>query len=700
MAARDAFIQTLQDAIRPDETITVAEWAAKYRVLPPSSPEPGRWRNERTPYLVGIMDALSGAVSNVTRYSHDDPTPFDNSWVVEIAQMKGHQVGGSSAGENFLGHAITTAPGNVLVVFPTGTAGKKWELDRFEPMRESTPALRKRIRKSGTKGSDNTKTRKKFPGGMLDIAIASVANSLKSTSVRYVDLEEPDEYPQNVEDQGSAIGLARNRTSNFGRRAKIFANGTPTLDGASNIAKLHDAGDQRKYFVACPECGHRQFFDWKNFKCRDDDFSTVACYCVDCGIGSPEHLWKTRGFVDAYWMPTAQGDGRTASFHLPAMYAPIGWRPWPEIAQLWHKAQSDAEAMVEFVNNVLGLPYKETVGNDVKADQLQARAEAYMPMTCPMGGLIAVAGVDVQDSRLAITVRAYGRGEESWGLFHDEIYGDPSSPETWKKLEDILLMPIRHASGQLMRVEAACIDTGGHHTHDVYAFCKTAQARGRHWLAIRGAKPIDAPILGKPKVQQFNWQGQPVPGGVQLRQVGTQAIKSRIDYRLREISKHGAGFMHFPMAYTADYYSQMRSEKRVWARLSNGTRARMWQCPAGVRNEAWDCEVYAYAAFSYLTSSNADVAFTIREKVFHAGQRDLFVESATPADPDTSGDLGASAEVVRDAIVTEVAEPIAPQPAMPLPDQDVPRLPDVSPLSPLNPARSVRRGRRMVSRGY
>ncbi|MFM0736803.1 phage terminase large subunit family protein [Paraburkholderia xenovorans] len=689
MAARAAFIRKLQEAIRPDERISVAEWAEKHRILPSSSPEPGKWRNSRTPYLVGIMDALSGSTSAVTRYAHDDDRLFSNAWVVEVAQMKGHQIGGSSAGENFLGHAITTAAGNILVVFPTKHAGEKWEMDRFEPMRASTPALRRLIRQAGAKGGDNTKLRKRFPGGMLNIAIAGRANALKSTSVRYVALEEPDEYVQNVQDQGSPIGLARNRTSNFGRRAKIFANGTPTLDGSSHIAKLHDTGDQRKYFVHCPECRHPQFFDWKNFKWRDDDFNTVMCYCVDCGAGSPEHAWKTRGYGGAYWMPTASGDGRTASFHLPSMYAPIGWRPWSEMAAAWHKAQSDTEAMIEFTNNALGLPYKDTVGTDVKAEQIQARAENYAPMTCPLGGLIACAGVDVQDNRLAVTIRAYGRGEESWGLFHDEVYGSPSDSSTWKKVEDILLMPIRHASGQMMRVEAACIDTGGHYTHDVYAFCKTAQARGRHWLAIRGAKPVDAPILGKPKTQQFNWQGQPVPGGVQLRNVGTQAIKNRLDFRLREISKHGAGFMHFPMAYPPDYYAQLRAEKRVWIKQASGKRARMWECPSGVRNEAWDCEVYAYAAFAYMTSANADVAFALRERIFHVGQQDLFIEPAASA-PTGESEVERSHDVAAaERFEQAVAENVPATPA----------LPDVSPLSPLNPLRAGRRRRRMASRG-
>jgi phage terminase large subunit GpA-like protein len=692
MGATDQFIRTLQEAIKPDERLGVAAWAEKHRILPENSPEPGKWRNSRTPYLVGIMDALSGLPSQATRYAHDDAREFDNSWVVEVYQMKGHQVGGSAAGENFIGRAITSAAGNILAVFATNDDAEKWEIDRFEPMRASTPELRKRVKDSGTKGSDNTKRRKRFPGGMLNLVSATRAGRLKSTTVRYVYFEEPDEYDHNVDDQGSPIDLARNRTSNFGRRAKIYGNGTPTLDGASHIQKLHNAGDQRKYFVHCPCCGSPQYFDWKRFKWQGDDFDSVLFYCnaEGCGVGSAEHEWKTTGYEGAYWMPTAAGDGRTASFHLPSMYAPIGWRPWADLARAWHAAQGDTEKLIDFTNNELGEPYRETSGKEVKAEQLADRAEAYLPMTCPRGGLIAVAGVDTQDNRLAVTIRAYGRGQESWGLFHDEIYGSPSDPQTWKKVEQILLMPIRHESGQLMRVEAACVDTGGHHTHDVYAFCKTAQARGRHWLAIRGAKPIDAPILGKPKVQQFNYLGQPVPGGVQLRQVGTQAIKTKIDYRLREITSHGPGFLHFPMAYSVEYFRQMRSEKQVWVKDTAGKRARVWKNPSGSRNEAWDCEVYAYAAFAYLTSSNESVAFALREKIFGIDQADLF---AVPAQ--------AAHSAVAQVAQREADAPNAPVGLVAAHDvrSIAAPLPDVSPLSPLNPLRAARRGRRMASRG-
>ena len=47
-------------ACKPRQPITVSEWADAHRVLSEvGSPEPGRWKTSRTPYLREIMDALS-----------------------------------------------------------------------------------------------------------------------------------------------------------------------------------------------------------------------------------------------------------------------------------------------------------------------------------------------------------------------------------------------------------------------------------------------------------------------------------------------------------------------------------------------------------------------------------------------------------------------------------------------------------------
>lgn len=641
--------QAIADALRPDEKVWVDKWAEDNRILPPDTPEPGPFRNTRTPYLVDIQRTMS------------PQSPWREGW-----WMKPHQVGGSVSGENLIGAWICTAAGSILVVFPTLDDGKQWELTRFEPMRANTKALRKRIRPADEKGSDNTKLRKRFPGGVMRLIGANRTGAMKSATIRYIKFEEPDEYPRATEDQGNTIDLIRKRTENFGRKAKIYGDGTPTVDGVSNIQDQVRRGDQRKWHLHCPECGHAQVLTRHQLRWPDGDPDAALYHCVDCGVGSNEHAWKAENYRPrpdgmteveakasgrAYWEATAVGEPWVASWcSFSALAAPEGWRPWPKFARDWIAARGDEEKLKVFVNNYDGEPYRYTLNTEAGAEQLQQRAEQYDLMTCPQGGLVVHAGVDTQDNRLAVVIRAYGRGEESWGLFHGEIYGNPSSPETWAKLRDLLLAPIKHASGQIMRVDSAAIDSGGHYSEDVYAFCRDAQLRGKHWFAIKGAKPYDAPKLGRPKKVDFTWRGQAVPGGAELRLLGTQAIKNLLDGRLK-LAKPGGGYYHFPLGFEADYYKQLRAERREWRRDARGNKA-LWWVKTSERNEAWDCEVYSYAAFLYsMSGRHAEAVFREREKLFgSARQLDLLTAELPLAD-------GPAPAAVQTSGPTEIVEP-------------------------------------------
>jgi phage terminase large subunit GpA-like protein len=638
----DAVRRTIADALRPDAQVWVDEWAEANRVLPADTPEPGPYRNVRTPYLIDIQRTMSPG------------SPYREGW-----WMKPHQIGGSVSGENMIGTWICAAAGSILVVFPTLDDGKQWELTRFEPMRVNTRALRRRIRAADTKGSDNTKLRKKYPGGVMRLVGANRVGALKSSTVRYVKFEECDEYVVDLEGQGGVIELAMARTSNFGRRAKIYGDSTPTIDGRSAIQRNVKRGDQRKWHLHCPDCGHPQFMEWRQLKWLDADPDSARYACLECGVLNGEHAWKARNYAPrapgmteaqaaaaglAHWKPTAVGEPGVASWcGTPALMAPIGWRPWPMLVREWLAAQGDDEKLKFFVNTMLGECYADQVRTEIGAEQLQQRAENYALMTAPQGALVAVAGVDTQDNRLAVVIRAYGRGEESWGIFHGEIYGTPSSPETWVKLRELLEAPIRHASGQIIRVDAAAIDSGGHHTEDVYAFCRDAQLRGRHWFAIKGGKSYDTPKLGKPRTVEFTWRGKPVPGGVTLRLIGTQAIKNLLDGRLR-LERPGGGYLHFPLGFEADYYRQLRSERREWRRDMQGHKA-LWWVAGKERNEAWDCEVYAYAALLYAISGrHADTVWRTREKVLGAvPQPDMF-DPASAAAVQTSAPAAEAAD--------------------------------------------------------
>jgi phage terminase large subunit GpA-like protein len=105
---------------------------------------------------------------------------------------------------------------------------------------------------------------------------ANRVGAMKSATIRYVKFEEPDEYPTLT--QGRVTDLVIARTANFGRKAKIYGDGTPTFQDASEIERQVKRGDQRKWHLHCPDCGHAQVLVWDNLKSLDGEPDT-ARYC-------------------------------------------------------------------------------------------------------------------------------------------------------------------------------------------------------------------------------------------------------------------------------------------------------------------------------------------------------------------------------------------------------------------------------------
>ena len=670
MTPRQALAKVYATALQPDAVITADEWARTERIMPADAVEPGAYRPERTPYMIDPQRTMSAT------------SPWTEGWM-----KKGVQLGGSVSGENMIASWICTAAGNILVSFPKLEDAKQWEITRFEPMRDSSRALRKRIRPANVKGSDNTKLRKKYPGGVM--RLIGVSSMPKSVTVRYIKIEEADEYPLDVDNQGSIFEGLRARYRNFGRKGKMFGDSTPTVEGASNIDREYKRGDQRKWNLCCPDCGHAQPLRWGQMKwvAHEDPAATAASTryaCESCGTLNTESTWKTANYARrpgmteaqckaegiAYWEATAKGLPGVASWHISSLAAPVGWAPWGTLVLQWLDIGDDEDKRKAFSNNVEGEVYSYKQSSTVSAKALQALGESYALMTCPVGGLICVAGVDTQDNRLAYVVRAYGRQEESWGIAHGEIYGDTSKPEVWAKLAELLDAPIAHASGQLMKIDVAFIDMGGHRGEEVKAFCRDAKLRGKHWCATLGAKPLHAPPLGKPRKVDFTWKGKEVPGGAEFRYIGTQSIKNLIDGRLKlgtlpgEVRK-GPGVFHTPLGFEEDYYAQMRSEHRVLRKDSSGNKVMMWVHVTG-RNEAWDCEVLAYAAHLYaMQGRHAETLYRQREKLYAIqAQGDLLdPDRFTPAPTETPAPEQPAQSDPQQPTPTPPVHTSAPQPA-------------------------------------
>jgi phage terminase large subunit GpA-like protein len=89
--------------------------------------------------------------------------------------------------------------------------------------------------------------------------------------------------------------------------------------------------------------------------------------------------------------------------------------------------------------------------------------------------------------------------------------------------------------------------------------------------------------------------GQVIKNGVKLWPVGTDTAKSTVYARLK-VKDPGPGYLHFYIGLTENYFEQLTGEKLI-PRYVKGFPVYEWVNVApGRRNEALDCEVYAYAA--------------------------------------------------------------------------------------------------------
>jgi phage terminase large subunit GpA-like protein len=460
--------------------------------------------------------------------------------------------------------------------------------------------LAERIAPARARDSGNTILAKEFRGGVLVMTGANSAVGLRSMPVRYLFLDEVDGYPLDVEGEGDAISLAEARTRTFTRR-KIFIVSTPTIAGASSIEREYEASDQRRYFVPCPHCAHAQWLRFEQLRWDRGQPETVAYICEACEQPIAEHH-KTRMLEQGQWRATAPGTGRTAGFHLSSLYSPVGWRSWREIAAAWDaavdKTTGSASAIKTFKNTELGETWVEE-GDAPDWQTLLERREDYRIGTVPHGGLLLVAGADVQKDRIEVSVWAFGRGKRAWLIEHRVLMGDTARDAVWIALDAMRRETWTHAGGAQVPLARFAIDTG-FATQEVYAFVRAC--RDSRVMAVKGAAR-GAALIGTPTAVDVTVAGKKLRRGVKVYTVVVGIAKQELYQHLRlqadvaadDITVvYPAGYIHLPKI-DGEFLQQLCAEQLITRRDRNGYAVREWQ-KLRERNEALDCYVYARAA--------------------------------------------------------------------------------------------------------
>lgn len=632
-AYRAAYLRGL----KPDPELWVDEWADEFQRIPrdTGAAEPGKYHTDRTPYAREPMRCLS-------------PTHP----AMRVVTMVASQLMKTQIGLNWIGGCIHMAPANILALLPTLGLAKRVS-GRISKNIEAVPELKARVAKPRSRDARNTMDTKEFEGGTLYCTTAGAAANLAELSARYIYGDEVDRWEINLNDEGDPIELAEARGSTFGRRAKFYYSSSPTLKGVSKIADLFEQGDQRHYYVPCPHCGEMQVLEWENLK-YTPDYSRVEYLCsnADCGCLIEEHH-KADMLARGEWRAHAEGDGETVSFHLNALYSPLGWLSWTSLAKQYDKAKEkqdrgDLEPMQTFYNTRLARVW-DSAQEMTKASELKQRAEDFPLGFAPRGVLLLTAAVDTQGDRLELLVLGWGEGLERWTVDHQVIVGNPSDARTWALLDEKLKRRYRHASGVELAILATAVDSGGHHTDEVYQFARLR--RWRNVFAVKGhSKPGRPVIAQRPSKVDVTWQGKTEKGGVELWMVGTDTAKDWIYHRYP--LTEGPGALHFSKDLPDDFYDQITAERRV-TRYVKGHKRSEYVKAKSDRNEGLDLLVYNLTMAHYLGLHRYSVNDWERLKQA-VSQSSLFAEPAAAADH--SSESAPMAE----APVAVVAPPSAP----------------------------------------
>ena len=114
----NAWVEGFLKGLKPQELLTVNEWADKHRVLSSrGSSEPGKFRTDRTPYMKEPMEELS-----------------TGSLTQRVVLMFASQTGKTESMNNWTGYCIDFAPGALLLCQPTLQMAARLSKQRLEPM--------------------------------------------------------------------------------------------------------------------------------------------------------------------------------------------------------------------------------------------------------------------------------------------------------------------------------------------------------------------------------------------------------------------------------------------------------------------------------------------------------------------------------------------------------------------------------------
>jgi len=604
------------------DELTVSGWAESRRYLPSQlTSMPGYYRFSVTPYLTEIADCMS-----------------TTSPIREVDFMKGAQIGATvGVLENTIGYAAEHVKSAPVMLLTADAELAKMRLESYIlPMFEYS-GLNHLIQSSDSSNARKTgKTGKRLEwvgGGFLIPLGALNASKLRSISMQFLLEDEVDAYPDKVGKNEDPQKSAEARTKAYHESRKILRISTPLIKNNSRIEKGYERGDKRKYYVPCKSCKKKQVLKFQGLN-KDTGHTWGLVWKLDNGVldtNSVKYLCEFCGHehsnTDKAWM-FARGEWRATSiakspfhrsYHLPAMYSPVGMYPWSAAVLDWldawdteRNAVRNVSLLQEFYNNVLGLPF-EIIGSKVSFTMVSShRRTCYRLGQIPNNYAAIHSGscilfltctVDVHEKNLAVLVLGWTRNAKCYVIDYwrfnvdaeDGNCNDIGSP-VWRRLRQLIEETEYTADdGKKYRIILTFIDSG-YAANTVYSFCRDYVSNVH---PIKGvARPPRANLTKE--FGKFTTQD-----GIIGYNITVDHYKERLAPVLRREWYEESGpqdryHYNAPVDITDKQLKELTSESRKEKPNPNGGTSYVWHRPGNIANEQWDLLVYGSAAMEVL----------------------------------------------------------------------------------------------------
>lgn len=546
--------------LSPPEQLTVSEWAEKYRMLDSrSSAMPGPWSNEVTPYLIGIMDE------------------FNNYETEKIVFCKSTQIGGTEVLQNMIGYIVMQDPAPTMIVYPSDLLAKSVSENRLQPMLKATPEIAKKF----DEGSPLLELH--FDGMYLTLTGSNSPANLASKPIRFLMMDEVDKYPGASSKEADPIKLAMERTKTFHNK-KIYETSTPTLKTGHIWKDKENADIEKHYFVPCPHCGEYIEFKFENIRFpKDEDMSYAdraefATYvCQECGCvitDNDKHNMLKLG----EWRVVRHNTKyvRDVAFWINTLYSPFV--RWADIAKEFLLSKDDPELLQNFINSWLAEPWEDTKLK-TNAELVLERQTELPEYVVPKWTKILTAGVDVQETSLYWSIRAWGKYLTSQNIAHGQAL-------SFEEIDRIMNISYQTEDGDPVVVNLCLVDSGDQ-TDLVYDFCAL---HSDYALPVKGSSHSQ---LSHYKISTIN-RPDSRAHGMQLVLVDGGKYKDMIAGRMQRPNGRGSWMVY--EGCDMEYATQVTAEHKVNVKVPGGVR-QVWQLKrAHADNHYLDAEVYNAAA--------------------------------------------------------------------------------------------------------